>query len=85
MSCPACGYPFDVHKAPADAEHGTPEPGDFSFCIGCGEALRFADDLSLRLVTPSEADLLPPGLRELIATSVARFRAEQKRRARGSS
>jgi hypothetical protein len=53
--CPFCDYKLD-----AASGGGTPSPGDISVCIGCASPLRFADDLTVRVMTPAEFARLHP-------------------------
>ena len=58
-NCFTCGHKFDV----SSGGERKPKPGDFSICINCGE-LGVYDD-SLRIVPPTEEDLLQAPLVEI--------------------
>ncbi len=51
--CPVCHYVFDC--ASAMRGNATPQLGDLSLCIECGELLVFTADLSVRLADLNDA------------------------------
>jgi hypothetical protein len=57
--CPQCNYLVDAASAVNQiGAYQTPTAGDLTVCINCGVPLVFRDDLSLRLLTDAEIDLL---------------------------
>lgn len=54
--CPTCSY--SMNAATNLGGEAMPTPGSFSLCLNCGEFLRFADDLSLRVCAGRELELL---------------------------
>lgn len=48
--CPACNYECNAATDTADV-HQTPNPGDLSICLNCGEWLEFADDMALKFIS----------------------------------
>lgn len=52
QKCPTCGKVMD---AVSGLNHDdAPKPGDWSLCYGCGELLRFTEQLGLRAPDPME-------------------------------
>lgn len=51
--CPHCAKPLTVSMA-ADGSGVAPQPGDCTFCDGCGHPAVFNDDFSLRTMTADE-------------------------------
>ena len=51
-NCPNCGKYVDACSS-AFGDH-TPKPGDISVCIGCGEALKFKNDMGLEVLSGSD-------------------------------
>ena len=72
--CPHCGHRMNEHDLAAPKPDGTvevidkmqPTPGDFSFCIGCGEPSRFSPEGPLRALTPDDETDLTPELHAVI-------------------
>lgn len=56
--CPGCGAVLTASSNPNadDPDQRIAEPGDVSVCFYCGQFMVIADDGSLRLPTPKEAD-----------------------------
>jgi hypothetical protein len=57
--CPYCGYAIDnadvvVRRGGSMPDKLTPEPGDVSICLSCGEPARFTDRCELRKMIPLE-------------------------------
>lgn len=72
--CPVCGYVCD--RATAVTGNESPQPGDWTVCLRCGEILRFDEQLTHRQVTLEELRLLPRSDRALL------FRASRMARER---
>ena len=53
--CFGCGYEFDAAAAINNDRTASPQEGDFSICIACGEPAIFTADGSLRQPTKEEA------------------------------
>jgi hypothetical protein len=51
--CHACGYATNA-AAEVDGRAGTPDPGDWSLCLNCGEVSVFGLDLKRRRLTEAE-------------------------------
>lgn len=51
--CPQCGYKMDA-STKVHGEEATPEEGDASVCINCGQVLTYQADLTLRKATADE-------------------------------
>lgn len=61
QKCPTCGTKLDAAASPDGA---TPNAGDFTICVECGEWMRFNDDLTLRSFTKKDVvDLTLPQMR----------------------
>lgn len=50
--CPACGH--DIEASTHLVDEVSPEPGDVSVCLYCGEFYIFDDDMNFRDPTPEE-------------------------------
>lgn len=76
--CPACKAPLAAARGTKDPKD-RPSPGDFSVCLYCSAALRFTEDLGLRLLTQQELDEAPAQMRQAlaIADSICRRRKGQ--------
>lgn len=62
--CPKCGSSCDM-ATNADDQSREPQPDDFSVCFQCGEINVYADDLSLKSLTPgdwAEREIIDPEL-----------------------
>jgi len=55
--CPSCGKSLDAATHPT--EDLTPEPGDFTICLGCQDLFVFTDELELRAPTTEELGQVP--------------------------
>ena len=51
--CPQCGYKLDA-ATKAYGEEASPEAGDTSVCLNCGQVLKYQADLTLRKATAAE-------------------------------
>lgn len=58
-SCPYCKAKIDS-ASPARNDESTPDPGDCTMCLYCGEWLVFEDGLTLRI--PTDDELVEIGL-----------------------
>lgn len=58
-ACPSCSY---IHDALTDARGGVekPSPGDYTVCLNCAALLTFQDDLSIKLMSEEEKQLVNP-------------------------
>lgn len=76
FDCPTCGKKCDAVTTP-EGDY-TPEPGDFTICIGCQDVLCFTDSLELRNVTEADACNLPTLLlsRYQLAITLVKKRAK---------
>lgn len=54
MNCLYCNYEVDAHAVTNGPPESTPRPNDLTFCISCGEAMAFDDDLQFRKLTDEE-------------------------------
>jgi hypothetical protein len=52
-NCPTCGKAFNAATNALDDDE-TPEPGDWTMCLGCGEVLAFDATLKPRALTEAE-------------------------------
>jgi len=52
--CPGCGEILNGASFVGEGADASPNPGDITVCIGCGEIIAFADDLTLRGLTDEE-------------------------------
>lgn len=66
--CPICAYNLGALASfvPAGSDQRAPKRGDQTFCGQCGAVLIFDADLSLRKMTETEINALPPLQRELL-------------------
>jgi hypothetical protein len=71
MPCPYCGTLNDAASDPFG--RATPQPGDTSMCIDCGEFSVFTDAMTLRALTAPEFAALPLDLQ----TKLVRMRLAQ--------
>lgn len=63
--CPACNYLCDSASA-LNEPHSTPNPGDVSICLNCGELLEFSSDMALiEIRKETLSELEPKQLQEL--------------------
>jgi hypothetical protein len=58
--CPVCGYTLTGATGAFDPT-STPKPGDLSVCAKCAAPLVFNSDLTIRLLSDTELQALPPG------------------------
>jgi hypothetical protein len=66
--CPACGWQIDTATAMKDGD--TPDAGDISLCLNCGQPAIFDTLLQLRLMTRSEWEECPEETKRMIAVAV---------------
>lgn len=59
MLCPHCGHTLDAASA-MDGSDLTPNPGDMSVCISCGEFLEFDKEMTLVTAHNGILDEFPP-------------------------
>ena len=72
MQCPVCDSGFDAASA-VDGEDLTPEPGDITICLYCGEWMMFDDD-TLPTLKPSAAEMRQAPAELLLAAERLRLR-----------
>ena len=75
--CPLCFKKLDT--ATSVKEGWTPESGDLSVCIGCGEVLRYAEGLALKVATDSELEALDMETKRLLARTQTAVRKVKRR------
>lgn len=78
--CPTCAYRFDAATS-ADDKPVSPQPGDLSICLNCGEALVFGEDLRYTIATQETITRLDNPTRSLLAraqTVARQFAIERK-------
>lgn len=63
IKCPSCGMKADGAVCVED-DTKRPKPGNFSVCFECTTFLKFADDLSLMVLTAEEMRELPEDLQD---------------------
>jgi len=66
FKCPYCEYEMELSTAVED-DSVVPHPGAISICINCGEAGFYAEDLSVRKITPDEYALFDDETKSLLA------------------
>jgi hypothetical protein len=66
--CPACGFLVDTASNMEGTR--TPDPGDLSLCVNCGQPAVFDAMLQLRPMTTDEFLRLPPDLKRQITIAV---------------
>lgn len=62
--CPACKTKLSAASGPYGLQQ--PRPGDLSLCLKCLAWLRFNQDMTMRLLTLSEIELLDDGTKQLL-------------------
>lgn len=73
--CTACRRPLDAATA---IEHD--RPNDFTICAGCGQLLRFNDDLSVRAIDDRELRELDRRSRGLLLAARQCFSSSKRKR-----
>jgi hypothetical protein len=69
--CLRCGHTFD--RASNLTGTGEPKPGDLTLCIGCGQMLRFNEDMTVGIVNKADefANLTPSQHRKVAIARIA--------------
>ena len=78
--CPLCGHKLDA--ASGINTDASPDPGDYSVCIGCASPLIYRDDLTLRPLTAPEMAAMHPVNRAEVEAGMAAARALDRRKRR---
>lgn len=74
--CPTCGYVVDSATHVGDKEI-SPNDGDLSLCLKCGEILVFNPDLSLRASTLNDLMGLPADTNATLERAQTLIRAKR--------
>ena len=75
--CPLCGHTLDA--ASGVNTDASPDPGDYSVCIGCASPLTYRDDLTLRALTAPEIAAMHPQNRREVEALMAAARSLDRR------